>query len=599
MQPSLVCQINIDFKGLRIMSFGVIYDFPDNGNHTKVIKGADLIKEQWFIDAITQKDRPIDMFLVIGHNPVRASGKEHTFGLVYKAIRDLKPDTPITFFGGHTHIRDFHVWDNKAVGLEPGRYCETVGWLSIDGISNYKAVAPSIKPTGPAIPLLNGTESDVQMSTLNLTKSPSSLRYSRRYLDWNRRTFEYHANGSQAVRFDTQTGKAITAVINGVRREMNLSVPYGQVYIICIQSLTIHRCANQSYCQYCSPIGSGNNIFTKLIPEVLATVVVNEARNSDPRLVFLSTGAIRYDLLKGPVTAEDAITIIPRKDRFNYIPDVPYEQAVGILKLLNDGKPIKAAKNSKENDSTTLRSGPKPNSRIVSEDDETFRAADESEKNLHKHSEIFARNLQDADVTIDSQTVSNLVERMDQMQQPELCGPPSPNQNARDHMHIRRRGTTPLDKESPLSTGYMTTDDFGTDGDDTPHSSKREYVAQPDVVQARAGPWPKSGESITGVKVDIVFQRFLQRDIIQALNSMLDQKPKDEPQEKHVENKDNIIQTGWQNSTFTTTAVMQGREKTYTADDVKLYLPDTFTTRDMLPIYVKKNWAGGSQCPIL
>jgi hypothetical protein len=42
-------------------------------------------------------------------------------GTVFKAIRSIKPDVPIQAFGGHTHIRDFIVYDNKATGLESGK----------------------------------------------------------------------------------------------------------------------------------------------------------------------------------------------------------------------------------------------------------------------------------------------------------------------------------------------------------------------------------------------------------------------------------------------------------------------------------------------
>lgn len=38
---------------------------------------------------------------------------------------------PIQAFGGHTHIRDFTVYDSMSTGLESGRYCET-GEVDID-----------------------------------------------------------------------------------------------------------------------------------------------------------------------------------------------------------------------------------------------------------------------------------------------------------------------------------------------------------------------------------------------------------------------------------------------------------------------------------
>jgi hypothetical protein len=56
--------------GLRIMTFGVLFDFTGNSNVSKVIKAADLVKQQWFLDAVNFSE-PVDLFLLIGHNPIR------------------------------------------------------------------------------------------------------------------------------------------------------------------------------------------------------------------------------------------------------------------------------------------------------------------------------------------------------------------------------------------------------------------------------------------------------------------------------------------------------------------------------------------------
>jgi hypothetical protein len=71
-----------------------------------VTKTADLVKQQWFLDAVNYT-HPIDLFVVIGHNPPRTTASTSTFGLLYSTIRSIQPNTPIQAFGGHTHIRDF------------------------------------------------------------------------------------------------------------------------------------------------------------------------------------------------------------------------------------------------------------------------------------------------------------------------------------------------------------------------------------------------------------------------------------------------------------------------------------------------------------
>jgi 2',3'-cyclic-nucleotide 2'-phosphodiesterase (5'-nucleotidase family) len=106
--------------GVRIMAFGVLYDFTGNSNVSRITKASTLVTQSWFLDAVNTT-QPVDLFVVLGHNPVRTNVSSSTLGTVYQAIRKLKPDTPIQFFGGHTHIRDFFVYDNKATGLEAGK----------------------------------------------------------------------------------------------------------------------------------------------------------------------------------------------------------------------------------------------------------------------------------------------------------------------------------------------------------------------------------------------------------------------------------------------------------------------------------------------
>jgi len=119
-------------KGLRIMSFGVLYDFTGNSNASKVIPAATMVNQTWFQDAI-HTEEPVDLFLLIGHNPVRPMDRSNTLDTVFSAIRAARPDTPVQIFGGHSHIRDFAVYDDKSTALESGRYCETLGWLSMSG----------------------------------------------------------------------------------------------------------------------------------------------------------------------------------------------------------------------------------------------------------------------------------------------------------------------------------------------------------------------------------------------------------------------------------------------------------------------------------
>ncbi|KAL7923502.1 Metallo-dependent phosphatase-like protein [Trichoderma austrokoningii] len=95
-------------KGLRVIAFGVLFDFPGNSNASQMIKAKNLIKESWFTQAFATSE-PIDVFVLLSHSPI---------------------------LGGHRHIRNFSVYDDNSVALESGRYCETLGWLSMSGFNS-------------------------------------------------------------------------------------------------------------------------------------------------------------------------------------------------------------------------------------------------------------------------------------------------------------------------------------------------------------------------------------------------------------------------------------------------------------------------------
>jgi hypothetical protein len=153
------------------------------------------------------------------------------------------------------------------------------------------------------------------------TRTPAfGITYSRRYLDWNRRTFEYRATDSQASTFDYHSGLRVTGGITDVRKELNLALLYG--------------CAPATYCAYCQPFGSVGNIFT-LASTALAAEVVNAFRSTIPRYVIVNTDSIRFDLVKGPFTYDDSFIVSPFTDAFQYIANVPYAMAKNIIYALN------------------------------------------------------------------------------------------------------------------------------------------------------------------------------------------------------------------------------------------------------------------------
>lgn len=138
-------------------------------------------------------------------------------------------------------------------------------------------------PTRKAIKVPSATQS----ATAVAPYSSSSLVYSRRYLDWNRLTFAYHAVGSQDHTFDYHSGLRVSKEISKDRKDLNLTALYG--------------CAPKTYCQFCKPYGTDGNL-NGLLEIALAATVINKDRANVPRLIIINTGSTRFDLVQGPFT---------------------------------------------------------------------------------------------------------------------------------------------------------------------------------------------------------------------------------------------------------------------------------------------------------
>uniref|UniRef100_A0A0W0FQK1 Calcineurin-like phosphoesterase domain-containing protein n=1 Tax=Moniliophthora roreri TaxID=221103 RepID=A0A0W0FQK1_MONRR len=280
-------------KGRSVTAFGVLFEFTSNDENTTVQKVADMVKESWFVDAI--QDEP-DIFLLVGHMPVARD----KWPIVHDAIRAVHPTTPILIFGGHTHIRDCLQLDGRSMSLESGRYMETVGWLSAK------------------------LETD---ETKNIT-------FSRRYLDTNRVTYEFHS-GKSNTSFDTDAGDSIRRGLYDLSDRFNLDFLFGT--------------APQDYLLNRAPYPSNNSLLSLFAEQAVPTALaINNSRADIPNYIIIQAGSQRFDLFAGPFTKNDQLTSSPFTNAFVYIPDVPLSLAQQVLPTLNN--PTGAQRRSLEDD---------------------------------------------------------------------------------------------------------------------------------------------------------------------------------------------------------------------------------------------------------
>lgn len=142
---------------------------------------------------------------------------------------------------------------------------------------------------------------------------------------------------------------------------------------------------------------------------------------------------------------------------------------------------------------------------------------------------------------------------MDTIDQQSCNDPP------KNHDHLNRRSYPSrrlLKRQTTVSPGYVTTDDFGTDGDDTLHSAILNFP-HPNDVQANAS-FPTNGT--LPEKVDLVFFDFLASWILNALKTV-------------------------------------GAD--YSTKDVLQYMPPDFTTNTYFTEYAKMAWQKNMpNCPV-
>ncbi|KAJ9487276.1 hypothetical protein VN97_g6052 [Penicillium thymicola] len=272
-------------RGIRIVAFGFLFDFNGNYNNTVVQRVSSTIKEDWFQEAI--RDKEVDLFLVIGHVPVHSP----EYRAIFKEIRGIRWDTPIQFFGGHQHVRDYAQYDSKAFGLASGRFMETVGFMSIDGLASKTSQQSAAGPV-----------------------------FKRRYIDNNVFSY-YHHTGLDQETFPTEKGLNVSQLIAKARTDLHLD--------------QIHGCAPHDLWMSRVKYPDPSSIYTWLETQVLGDLR-DETRGDTPRVVIINTGAMRFDIFKGPFTQDTTFIVSPFTSTFRYVKDVPYDKAQLIVEVLNE-----------------------------------------------------------------------------------------------------------------------------------------------------------------------------------------------------------------------------------------------------------------------
>lgn len=371
---------------IRVLALSFLFDFNRFNNGTFVKPIATVIEESWFISLLEEYTDKVDVLVVFGHIPISHQWKE--LFVLHGKLRQYFPSIKIQYFGGHSHIRDFTVLDENLTALQSGRFCETVGFASINLTASSHGTVESMKQV-----------------------------FSRSYIDFNRESFEFHSGRSKK----TPNGQKVSSQLQSLRQLLGLDSP---------RLGTIH---NNYYMDYV-PIDHPHSIFKLLSERVLPTLPGGEGKHSS-RIIIINTGSVRYDMYKGPYTLDTRYTVSPFENDWVFV-SVPRSIAVQIADKLNEKSYI-----------------------------------------------------------------------LGQLLLPAHHRFSSPTQKRQEIFTLPKRA-------GHLPKGYVTHDDFGSLGDDTPHKPVVNFPV-PNVVQS-----VELKESENDSEVDVVFYNFIAPNVQWALGEL-------------------------------------------------------------------------------
>lgn len=293
-------------------------------------------------------------------------------------------------------------------------------------------------------------------------------RFFRAYLDFSTSSFGFHA-GTHAL---TLVGARVKQQLRDLRKNLGLDSVLGHV-------------ATSYYMDYV-PLSHPHNIYTMLTEKVLPLLVPRNTSSVSlgQRIIIINTGSVRYDLYKGPYTLDTHYIISPFQNDWVKM-KLPKSIAVRLEGKLNENAYIVL----EDGRSTSLLFLRPPHAA------RSYNTAD-----------VLASN-GDKCVDFDAwEYASPLDELAEHRDWPFSMVPPVLSAT-------RVFLDSALFQRSRLSKGYVTHDDFGSDGDDTPHKGVVHYPI-PNVVLSQQLVLEDDSP------VDVVFYTFLIPSVTWAIKEL-------------------------------------------------------------------------------
>lgn len=289
------------------------------------------------------------------------------------------------------------------------------------------------------------------------------IAFSRSYIDANRRNYAIHSGLTQYA-LDTPAGKNVTLALEKVASAWNLSHVLGV--------------APQDYSLEGYAMSDERSLLNLLTQHVLPTIISTSEPSRDvPNIVLANSGSQRFSIHRGNFTRNDQFIVSPFIDYFLHVRDVEWQYAAQLVGRLNTDYGVYSSRlpSSMSGKYEDTYSDYKQGSV-----DNIYRAWRQEQANLLEERDVASLSPAEELILMDAQA--------DRARQ--------------------REGPT---------VGYVTQDECPGEGDDTLHVPL-PYTAQPDYVQSL--PVGNSSALEPTTKVDVIFLDFIERSILQILNTL-------------------------------------------------------------------------------
>ncbi|XBW37020.1 hypothetical protein QEN19_002600 [Hanseniaspora menglaensis] len=267
----------------KVLALSFLFDFNRFNELTKVTSIEEELKKEWVLKDLLTKfnDDNIDLLIVFGHLPIQ-HGQNQELLYLHDFLRKHFKTSIIQYFGGHSHIRDFISIDNNSTAMQSGRFCETLGFVS-----------------------------------LNVDKKPN---FFRKYLDFNKQSFDFHLNNINANPIDWSNKNGISKKIDNIYQILQLEEVKGFI--------------PNTYYTNNKPLTSKFNLYNFLVNTILPKLEKPVGRETIKRMITINTGLIRFDLLEGNFTKNTKYQLSPYDNKWKVI-SIPYRFAKQIEAFLN------------------------------------------------------------------------------------------------------------------------------------------------------------------------------------------------------------------------------------------------------------------------